>query len=718
MPSNYTQMMGAPQVGSVASEYTPDTERDANLIQRMGKSIKDFADVIKDPQDTSKDILGTISYELAEVENANIAYNQEYGNLIERMNSADQDAVAKAAKELSLLRAGQSQGKLTQAAAMTRTNDIIKRYTVMFPHLAKDIRAMGQESMGNVRQYAEQILGDDPVTKAATALATDAYAMNTTPAALARSRNAVRTSELTMADLNVRKAQGDLEKDDAIKGVAMAATAEAMAGTHELVISWNSQIATGQLSEQNITANIAALKDQLYRKHATSLASFGVNAEETKTAMGTALMILDNVETMLKAQGGTPEDKVRTLKLMSEMTTLKSEQDMVKYQERLNGLLGYLPPTESWAVVQAAAAILSSPISIDTPQGLEAWQNSARSALTTTNKATVANALRLAQSPEGQKIVAEMVGGLLSGTATPSGNPAVDAVANKQFDAIMGKLTDPAIRKQKVANGIGNFDWQDVMNMPNTRATIQNDPALIQIAANKAAQVAAAYITTNGLDPRKIKVDHNNFANPISVEGYKPTTLQGGQLSLTTTRDSAIEQLNTLYKQVLNSLGAEGVDKFLMDMGLDKPPKKARETADTKKKVTPKSEAPSEYKDVIGATESANNMPQGLLASLLRTESNFNPNAQGPLLDNGERAMGIAQIRPSAHPGVNYNDPNESIQYSGKYLSTLYSQFGSWEKAAAAYNWGPGNFSKVANKPNWRELLPDETKNYLRKIFG
>lgn len=107
-------------------------------------------------------------------------------------------------------------------------------------------------------------------------------------------------------------------------------------------------------------------------------------------------------------------------------------------------------------------------------------------------------------------------------------------------------------------------------------------------------------------------------------------------------------------------------------------------------------------------------VPPEILSRVAMQESSFNPSAY-----NKSGASGLMQIVPRWHPTVkNPNDPNEAIPYSAKYLSELKKKFGTWDKALAAYNWGPGNVSKSIGKhgDNWRNHLPAETANYVSEI--
>jgi len=114
------------------------------------------------------------------------------------------------------------------------------------------------------------------------------------------------------------------------------------------------------------------------------------------------------------------------------------------------------------------------------------------------------------------------------------------------------------------------------------------------------------------------------------------------------------------------------------------------------------------------ANSSARNagVPEDLFARLIGAESSWNPNAIGPILPNGERALGIAQIRPSAHPFVNANDPYASLDYAAGYLRSLYDEFGSWDLAVAGYNAGP---SKVKEN-NYN--VPSQSRSFVDKIIG
>lgn len=71
------------------------------------------------------------------------------------------------------------------------------------------------------------------------------------------------------------------------------------------------------------------------------------------------------------------------------------------------------------------------------------------------------------------------------------------------------------------------------------------------------------------------------------------------------------------------------------------------------------------------------------------------------------------------------NDPIKSTEAACKYLSNLYSIFGDWDLALAAYNSGPGNVTKAIRRSggktnywNIRPYLPRETAGYLPAFYA
>jgi membrane-bound lytic murein transglycosylase D len=118
------------------------------------------------------------------------------------------------------------------------------------------------------------------------------------------------------------------------------------------------------------------------------------------------------------------------------------------------------------------------------------------------------------------------------------------------------------------------------------------------------------------------------------------------------------------------------------------------------------------------------------LALLPVIESAFNPQA----LSTAD-AAGIWQFVPGTGRDFNlkqnmFKDERRGVLASTDaaltYLQRLYTMFGDWQLALAAYNWGEGNVQKAIQKnralgkptdfESLSELMPAETRNYVPKL--
>ena len=137
----------------------------------------------------------------------------------------------------------------------------------------------------------------------------------------------------------------------------------------------------------------------------------------------------------------------------------------------------------------------------------------------------------------------------------------------------------------------------------------------------------------------------------------------------------------------------------------------------------------SRYLFYIVQEVNARNMPTEI-ALLPFVESAFNPQAK-----SGAKAMGIWQFMPATGKDFRLTqnvfrderrDVVQSTDAALDYLQRLQKQFGSWELALAAYNWGAGNVSKAQKRnlaaglpTDYLSLpLPNETRNYVPKLMA
>lgn len=118
------------------------------------------------------------------------------------------------------------------------------------------------------------------------------------------------------------------------------------------------------------------------------------------------------------------------------------------------------------------------------------------------------------------------------------------------------------------------------------------------------------------------------------------------------------------------------------------------------------------------------------IAFLPVVESAFVPTANSPV-----GAAGLWQFMPATgrHYGLEQTwwydgrrDVMEATRAALDYLQNLYAQFGDWNLALAAYNWGEGNLARAIARaqaaglePTYENIkMPNETRNYAPKLIA
>ncbi|MBE6661622.1 MAG: lytic transglycosylase domain-containing protein [Ruminococcaceae bacterium] len=141
---------------------------------------------------------------------------------------------------------------------------------------------------------------------------------------------------------------------------------------------------------------------------------------------------------------------------------------------------------------------------------------------------------------------------------------------------------------------------------------------------------------------------------------------------------------------------------------------------------------PREYQTYVERYAKQYEVPENLIYAVIRTESDFDPEAVSSV-----GAVGLMQMMPSTfrwlsddmlgehlEDGMLY-DPETNIRYGVYYLRRLYDRYGDWPTACAAYNAGNGRVdgwledSSLTNLQG--HLIIDripigETRAYVRKI--
>lgn len=104
--------------------------------------------------------------------------------------------------------------------------------------------------------------------------------------------------------------------------------------------------------------------------------------------------------------------------------------------------------------------------------------------------------------------------------------------------------------------------------------------------------------------------------------------------------------------------------------------------------------------------------------------------AAGRPITSPKGAKFAAQVMPTTNTDPGYgvkpaanSSAEESNRVGRDYFNALKNKYGHSDLAAAAYNAGPGRVDKILQKAketgqHWRDLLPAETKNYIKKFTG
>lgn len=89
----------------------------------------------------------------------------------------------------------------------------------------------------------------------------------------------------------------------------------------------------------------------------------------------------------------------------------------------------------------------------------------------------------------------------------------------------------------------------------------------------------------------------------------------------------------------------------------------------------------------------------------------------GSVVTSSSGAIGVMQLMPAtaAGLGVDPYDVDQNIRGGVTYLKQLYQKYGSWDRALAAYNWGP---QKVDSSSARGSSFPGDVINYVKAILG
>ena len=140
---------------------------------------------------------------------------------------------------------------------------------------------------------------------------------------------------------------------------------------------------------------------------------------------------------------------------------------------------------------------------------------------------------------------------------------------------------------------------------------------------------------------------------------------------------------------------------------------------------------PVEYEEYVEAYAAEYGLPPSLLYAVIRTESDFNPEAV-----SSAGAVGLMQLTEDTFSWAQYRcgveelpqeqrfDPETSIHYGSCVLALLEEMYGVRETALAAYNAGMGNVNRWLTDEAYsddgrtlKEIPYPETRQYVEKVL-
>lgn len=126
----------------------------------------------------------------------------------------------------------------------------------------------------------------------------------------------------------------------------------------------------------------------------------------------------------------------------------------------------------------------------------------------------------------------------------------------------------------------------------------------------------------------------------------------------------------------------------------------------------PRAVPPAHVFEAIARASARHSVPLRMLLGVAWVESRFNP-AAGP---SSAGALGLMQLMPATakHLGVDPLKPDAAADGAARFLAAQQQRFGGeWERALAAYNWGPAHVLQRPDPMQW----PPAVRRYVWRVW-
>lgn len=227
--------------------------------------------------------------------------------------------------------------------------------------------------------------------------------------------------------------------------------------------------------------------------------------------------------------------------------------------------------------------------------------------------------------------------------------------------------------------------------------TIVNDGGIVFNSESTGYGYEKLYVFGAG----EIKESPSGFSDPSFIKIGDNFYLKGFDSSLDYSKP-------VIFPEITDGEQTIGDGKQTTNDGIPRVTEDLRANSLTKKEI----------KDYITKMAEKYKVPPELAISVGYAESGLSQidPKTGKLLTDGRGSFGLFQLQKGTAKDMGVKDISDWRQNSEggiKYLSKQIGKFGTYEKALAAYNWGPSNLNKKGY-----DNAPSGTKNYVQKVLA